>query len=350
MLISQGSSGSDRPFMVAVRSILAAFPRDTKARLVRERLIAPMIQQVFRRGLKGVDGDRQAYMGPLAHPSVFREEDIDLGAMIRLAQALRPDTIPPMVRLALRREDPPALVFADGLDERLFETPGAIARVWRGAGDARNFELEAQADDPNGHPVRFHWRLLRGDAERVRIERLDETGSRVRLTLGWHGAAPVPGRPEITSPRVDLAVFADNGHELSAPAFFSMLYPAHQSRTVDAAGHLLAIDHREGKRVYADPLIWPLRDWEDRFLQDAKGRVIGWTRTGPDGQARDFTAHGLEVLERDPDGRPALARRVTYPFARDDRGWLIVTETPGEARFRYRYAGPGDRIGQPVPE
>ena len=350
MLISQGSSGSDKPILGAIRAILAAFPPDTKARLVEERLITPMVQQVFRRGTVAVAGDREAYMGPLAHPSVFRREDIDLGTMIRLAQDLRPGTIPPMVRLALRREDPPEMVFADRLNARLFETPGAIARLWRGAGGTRTFELEARAEDPNGHAVTFHWRLLRGDADRVRIEPLDAAGTRVRLTLGWHDRAPVPGRPEITSPRVDIAVFADNGHQLSAPAFFSMLYPGHQARRQDAAGRLLSIDHREPGRTYADPLIWPRRDWEDRFLYDDEGRLTGWTRFGKDEAPRSFTAHGLEVLERDLDGRPSLARRVTYPGTRNKRGRLVITESPDTARFRYSYDGPDDRIGRPVPE
>jgi len=349
VLISQGSSGSDQPFLQAVRAILAAFPRDTKKRLVEERLIAPMIQQVFRRGLKGVAGDAQAYMSGRAHPPVFRAEDIDLGAMIRLAQALKSETIPPMVRLTLRRASAPGPAFADRLDERLFDTPGAIARVWRGVASQRVYEIEAQARDPNGRPLRFHWRILRGDPERIRIEPLDETGARVRVRLGWHEPTLVPGRPEITSLRVDIAVFADNGAELSAPAFFSMLFPAHQKRAF-GGGRLLVLDHRAGRKTYADPLIWPRRDWEDRFLYDGGGRLIGWTRRGPDGKVRSFTAHGLEVLETGPDGRPALARRVSYPVSRDKAGKLVVTEIPTGERFRYRYAGPDDRIGKPVSE
>ena len=349
VLISQGSSSSDRPHLQAIRAILAAFARDTKARLIEERLIAPMLQQVFRRGQKAIAGDPAAYMSGRAHPSAFRGEDIDLATMIRLAQALRPETIPPMVRLALRRESKPGPVFADRLGERLFDTPGAIARVWRGAAAIRVYEIEAQAKDPNGRKLGFHWRILRGDPGRIRIEPLDETGARVRVTLGWHEPSPVPGRPEIPSARVDIAVFADNGAELSAPAFFSMLYPAHQDRRFDA-GRLSAIDHRADRKTYVDPLIWPRRDWQDRFLRNAEGRTIGWTRQGPVGPARFFTAHGLEVLETGPDGRPARARRVTYPVSRDRSGGLQVTETPAEARFRYRYAGPDDRIGKPVPE
>lgn len=362
VLISQGSSSSDKPFLEAIRVILAALPRDTKKRLVEERLIAPMVQQVFRRALKGIAGDPAAYMSGIAHPSAFRGGDIDLGTAIRLAQALRPDTIPPMVTLAMRREGAPGPVFGDGLGERLFDTPGAVARVWRGAAPGRTYEIEARAEDPNGRALSFHWRILRGDPARIRIEPVDEagavtgeeTGARVRVRLGWHEPAPVPGRPRITSARVDIAVFADNGAELSAPAFFSVLFPAHQARTFDTAGRLLAIDHLAGipKRgnIYADPLIWPRREWEDRFVYDAGHRLAGWTRHGPGTRVRSFTAHGLEVVETGLDGRAVRARRVTYPVARRKSGHMIVTETPTDEHFRYRYAGPDDRIGTPVPE
>lgn len=134
---------------------LAAFPKGVKQRLVAEKLIAPMVQQIFRRGLKGQGGD--GYLGGRAHPSVIRGGDIDLAATIRMAQALRADQIPPMVRLVMHLETPPhASIFADGLTEVLFDTPGAIARVWRGSQAACAYELEAVAKDPNGRKLAFH--------------------------------------------------------------------------------------------------------------------------------------------------------------------------------------------------
>ena len=350
VLISQGRSSSDRPHLRAIQTILAALPRDVKARLTAEKLIAPMVQQIFRRGLKDVGPDD--YMTPKAHQSVVRGEDIDLGAMIRLAQAVRVDEIPPIVTLTMRRESPSDhTIFADGLTEKLFDTPGAIARIWRGMRPERQYEIEALAEDPNGRPLTFHWRVLRGDAQRIGIEPMNDTGNRVRITLPWHDLAPVLGRPEgappIASPRVDIAVFADNGVQISAPAFFTMLYPAHQARTHDAEGRLLSIDHKVVPSTYVDPVIWPRRDWEDQLLHDADRRIIGWTRRRGKQPARSFTAHGLEVLEMDGDGRPALARRVSYVLVPHKNGRLDVVETPGDERYRYTYADPADRIGTP---
>ena len=75
----------------------------------------------------------------------------------------------------------------------------------------------------------------------------------------------------------------------------------------------------------------------------------GWTRHRGGGPARSFTAHGHEVLERGPDTRPTLARRVSYPVGRLTDGALGVTETPGTRHFRYLYDGPDDLVGRAVP-
>jgi hypothetical protein len=159
---------------------------------------------------------------------------------------------------------------------------------------------------------------------------------------------PVAGRPEITSPRVDIAVFADNGAEISAPAFFSMLYPAHQARDYSDDGRALGIAYAAAGDTYTDPLIWPRKDWTDRFDYDVRGALLGWTRTTPAGERR-FTAHGLEVLETDALGRAVLARRVDYPVTRRDDGVAVVTPTPSEQRFHYDYNNDSDLIGHPVP-
>jgi hypothetical protein len=78
--------------------------------------------------------------------------------------------------------------------------------------------------DPNGRPLLFHWRVLRGDPERIKIVPVDETAATVELSIGWHERRPVHGRPELTTDRVDIAVFADNGRELSAPGFISVVF------------------------------------------------------------------------------------------------------------------------------
>lgn len=347
VLVSQGSSGSDIPLLRAVQAILAAFKPAVKARLTEARLIAPTVQQIFRRAQLGLtDAD---YMTPRAHPTVFRGEDIDLARAIRLAQALEPDALPPLAMLRLLATPPAAPgVFADGLSEALFETPAAIARVWRGLGAARTYRLAARGFDANGRALSYHWRVIRGDPERTLIEPLDAAGRQVSLTIPWHDPAPVAGRPEIRSARIDIAVFADNGVELSAPAFFSLSLPGHQRRELDAEGRVLAV-HAPAEGAYADPLIWPRRNWTDRFRHAPDGTLLGWTRTRPGAAPVEFTADGFEIATTDSQGRPRLVAEIAYPIGRTDKGYLTVTETPTGKRFRITYTGPQDRTGTRVP-
>lgn len=358
LLIAQGSSGSDRPILEALRAILAAFPPDVKRALKERNLVAPMVQQIFRRGQRGVL-TKEDYLSPRAHPVVFDGTRIELGRMIELANALREEEIPPVARLRVTSEESegaiPGLVTDEDIrEERLFDTPSAAARIWRGAGHTRRYTLDAGAtEDPNRRPLRFHWLVTQGRAQNVIIRPLDETGAQVEVTLLWDTPAPEALRPEITSPRVDIAAIADNGATLSAPAFFSMLYPAHQERIYETpegggAARLTKIDHTAGARarLYVDPMIWPRRDWSDSIIRDERGRFLGWTRARR-GAETHFSAHGLLVREEDEAGRPARAEAVEYALERDENGAPFIAETPTGRLFTYRYNGPEDRVGAP---
>jgi hypothetical protein len=292
--------------------------------------------------------DNDAYMGPLAHPSAFRADDIDLPRMIARANALSADTVPPAIRMRVIEEDRPRPgqeYFAREISEVLFDTPSAIARIWRSTASRRRMVLDAGATrDPNGRALSFHWRVLRGDGARIAIRRLDDTGARVEITLPWHERAPVPGRPKMSSDRVDIAVFADNGAEISAPGFLSLLFPGYQARSYDAEGQILSVDYTAPG--YADPLLFPARDWLDRYEYDGKGHLLGWARRRSDRITR-FTRDGLLVLEKDMLDRPVRAERVAYPVTLAADGRPVISEEPTGDLVIYRYAGPEDRIGSP---
>ena len=130
MIISQGSSGSDRPFLLAVAMTLAAFPPETRERLEKTGLIAPTIQMILRRSQRQVSS-RDTYFTGTAHPTVFRADQLRVDEMIGRAAAMRPETIPPMVRLTVEEEDFASAAGLGQLSERLFTTPSAIARLWR---------------------------------------------------------------------------------------------------------------------------------------------------------------------------------------------------------------------------
>ena len=125
--------------------------------------------------------------------------------MVGLANALTPDTVPPMVRLAVlseTRSTEGVDYFGEGLDERLFDTPPAIARIWRSRAARRSMVVSVEATrDLQGRSPDFAWRVLRGDPARTRIEPLDARGTRARITLDWQAprgrcrAVPTSCRP-----------------------------------------------------------------------------------------------------------------------------------------------------------
>jgi hypothetical protein len=108
--------------------------------------------------------------------------------MVSLANSIAPGDIPPQVRIRVIDETPGVAgrdYFGDGLSEQLFDTPGAVARIWRSRAHTRTFTVSAEAtQDPNDRPLAFHWRVLQGDPARVRITPLD-AGRRARIEIDW---------------------------------------------------------------------------------------------------------------------------------------------------------------------
>ncbi len=258
MVISQGSSGSDQPFLEALAMTLAALPPGTRTRLEKAGLIAPALQMILRRSLAPVT-TRAAYLSPAAHPPVFSRDDLRPGRMISLAAALTPETIAPMVRLEVGAEDF-AAASPDQRSERLYDTPSAIARIWRAdAGERQMTVSVADTFDPNGRPLTFSWVLLSGDPRHVTIEPVGPNGAQAQIRLTWHdpGAAGPTGRPP--SGRIDIGVFAWNGAQDSAPAMISVLLPLHEGRefTQDPEGAMRLTGRTPRPEYKPDPQLFP---------------------------------------------------------------------------------------------
>lgn len=327
-LTSQGSSHSDKPFLHAVALILAAFRPDTRARLQAEGLVAPTVQMVLRRAQTGVRR-RSDYLSGAAHPSAFHNRALAPAAMVALAGSLMPDGIPPLIQLAVLDEDFAPRAGLLGQSERLFDTPQAIARLWRGPAFRREMTLSAAGTtDPNGRPLRFDWVLLRGDPARVTITPLDEAGTRARVTLDWHEPRPAPAAfatPEVAplTSRVDIGVFAWNGAADAAPAFVSVAFPGHERRRYAPAPEgtmrLMEVDYDAlGRGTYYDPALWWSAPWTDRFTYDATGTLTGWTRsaTRPDMAPLapgDYTAEGQRRDARPFRYTPRTGPRTAPP-------------------------------------
>ncbi len=354
VIVSQGSSGSDLPFVQALAAILAAFTPETKNFLRSSRLVMPTVQMIFRKGQRTV-GNERTYLTGAAHPSVFRSGDIDLARMISLASRLKADEVPPMPVVEVIEEDealPGVDYFAPGLQEKLFDTPSAIARIVRSTSYTRRMVLSAQQTrDPTGRELTYHWTVLRGDAQRIQIRRLNEAGSKVELVVPWHERRPVPGHLDLTTDRVDIGLIVHNGEHHSAPAFVSFMFPGNQSRQYDERQRIVSVDYQapEISKRYVDPLLFPERDWKDVYEYDGEGRLLGWRRYR-EGEVTRYTRHGVQVVLTDALDRPMEGVDVTYRLIRSKSGTTRVVEEPIEGLVTYSYHSDEDGLGIRTPE
>lgn len=333
ILVSRGSSGSDRSFMEAVAMIMAAFRPDTKTRLVEENMLVSTVQMVFRRSLQNVRS-RETYFSGTAHPAVFSGREINLARMVSLANSITAEAIPPETRIRVESEDQAVEgvdFFGDGLSEQLFDTPQAAARIWRSKTPRRSMILSAgESRDANDRPLTFHWRLLQGDPERVTIEPLGN-GRRARVTLDWHDPFPISDDTPLTTARVDIGVFANNGVHDGAPAMLSWYFPPHETRLFepgpDGTRRIASIDYADPQKadVYADPLLFPRMDWRDAYHYEADGTLTGWTRHRDDA-AEEYTAEGQRILSGSGKNKPPDAVPVSHSVRTAADGTLFVVE------------------------
>ncbi|MEX5730171.1 hypothetical protein Ga0609869_003524 [Rhodovulum iodosum] len=320
MIVSQGSSGSDKPFLHALAMTLAAFRPDTRDALEEAGLVAPALQMILRRSLDGVE-TRDDYLSGRAHPTVFDAGRLRPLRMIEMAASLAPDALPPLVRLTVEAEDFGPAAGLAARDERLYDTPSAIARLWRGHAGRREMVLSARTmPAPRGREVNFRWVLLQGDPARVRITPEGPTGERARIEMDWQPALTQtdPDGQTRRRTRIDIGVFAETGETLSAPAIVSVSFPAHQLRRYepgpDGTPRLAEVDYDAARRgAPFDPLLYWSAPWRDVFVYAPDGTLAGWTRWGKNGREA-YGADGRRLgqvtmryeIERREDDLPVL--------------------------------------------
>lgn len=352
MLISVGSSGSDQPLLKAVAAILAAFRPEVKTFLIKNGLISPTVQWIFRRGQIGIDNDDD-YLTGRAHPSAFDGKRLNPLDMIERAHSLEAADVPPMVRFRVKEEsrgEAGTDTMLPSNDEALFDTPSAIARVVRSTAYTRRLVIDAsETADPNGRALTFHWSVLRGDKKRITVHLLNKAGSVAEIIIPWDAGAQPVGQPNITGDRVEIGVFANNGKNWSAPAFISLLYPANEKRTYRSDGKIAEVDYDDPRyqERYVDPVLFPVREWRDSYIYDKSGRLLGWTRSRGNAISR-FTRDGARVVDSDHLGRPLKAERVRYQFTRQPDGRLEVREVVTGTFVTYSYIDDNDFLGIPI--
>ena len=312
LIISQGSSGSDRVFLDAVACTLAAFRPEVKRKLTKAGTLMPTVQMILRSCYKsGVEP--ADYRNGETHPTVFDGKKIDVLKMVKMAHRIKLDETPPMVQLRVIEEDEPVVgrdYFAPAPRQKLFTTPSAIARVHRTTRHTFRMVVSAEGSrDLDGRKLTWHWKVLRGDADAITIRPLNDDRSIAELIVPYHARRPVRPNSPMESSRVDIGVFAHNGKHYSAPGFVSFVSLDNEERRYDEKNKIQSIQYNDGN--YSDPLIALAKSWRDEYKYDEAGQLVGWTRHRG-GATEDFTPQGALIKTRDDRGRPRLTRPVQY--------------------------------------
>lgn len=249
LLISQGSSYTDQPFMQAIPLALAAFRPEVKKKLVETGLLMPTIQQIFRQSNKHLKSPAE-YLTGKAHPPVFDGTWVDPLAMVKAAHELKSEEIAPIVSLKVLSEDRPVKdqdFFSNLPDEQLGNTPSVIARLFLGLQKTRKMSVTAASTkDPNGKPLKYTWVLLQGDPAKVRLKPKGENGSECDIEVDWQTRRPVSAGSPMESNRVDIGVFAHNGARYSAPSFVTWFFPDCEDRIYDEKGRIRQVSYMNG--------------------------------------------------------------------------------------------------------
>jgi hypothetical protein len=153
-----------------------------------------------------------------------------------------------------------------------------------------------------------------------------EEGGRLTLRSIRAGDGPVAGR--LT--RFERTML----QRLHAEVLAAVIYPRMVSHTY--------------KVNLVDQRISTPKFWRDIFQYDGKGTRTGWIRRDAEG-AKEFTADGGLVVEKDALGRPSKARVVRYEFDPPlDKPSSNRTLKPvlGDGLIEYEYENDVDRTGR----
>ena len=272
LIISQGSSGSDQPFMRAVAYTLAAFRPDVKQKLKESGFLMPTVQMLLRISSRRVANNTD-YLTGKVHPPVFQGDNVNTRKMVEAAHNITLSNLPPMARIRVVKEDMPVLgrdYFEPGRNEKLADSPAAVGRVFRGSAGTRKITIDASGStDLNGKPLKFFWSVLQGDANQVKINYLNEEQSMAEITVPYFDRFPVKVRPYIETNRVDIGVFVHNGTYYSPPAFLTFYTLDREVRTYAPDGKIVDIGYNAGTVSIS------VSDWA-ALLQMLKSEGTNW--------------------------------------------------------------------------
>ena len=197
-----GRSFSDQPYLRAALEVSRTLKPAVKKDVVRKGLLAPTIQTLIRKSLKGVTNDVD-YLSALAHPTAFPAGAVEMKRLTAAAATLAADTVPPLAAVTVKPDAPPP---PGKFPELTYGTAFAWAFVLRSDAEVRTFDLKARG------AAEYAFVQTHGAGVDVRIERQGPDAARV--VLDRRGLSPTN--------RVDIAVFGRNpGTGWGAPSYVS---------------------------------------------------------------------------------------------------------------------------------
>lgn len=243
VLISQGSSHSDMPFVKALLAAAAALRPDIQKQLIRQRILAPTLQALLRQSTTLVQKPEDYYSGK-AHPPVFDAGSLDELKMVTAAQIMSRLSIPPVAFFQVINEQPKPdsgdwFEVPEITTNALGTTPSFISRVFRSTSTIHEMRLSAaKSVDTEKRPLIYEWRLLQGDPKLVEILPSD-SGEEATIRVRWH--PPMQAASGIRTHRVDIGLFVRSPLAISAPAIVSFFMLPNEMRFFDPKGRLAEI-------------------------------------------------------------------------------------------------------------
>ena len=201
-LTAAGRSWSDLPYLRAALEASRSLPAETKKAAVARGLLAPTIQVLIRKSLKGVSNETD-YLSSKAHPTALPPNGLDIERLKTLSSAMKPSAIPPLAVVSVKprpvKDEPvwPELTYATGF---------AWAYVLRSEEQTRSFAIGAKGAGD------YMFSIVHDDLGAAKLERLGADSAVV--TLDKSRMSPTN--------RVDVAVFGRYpGTGWGAPSYIS---------------------------------------------------------------------------------------------------------------------------------
>ena len=209
------------PFLEAALEASRSFSPSLKQQLVAKGLLAPTVQMILRRSIKGVETDED-YLTSKAHPTCFRAKDMDFGRVKTFASEMKIEDIPPVANIPVVA--PEKLSYKGTFPELTYASNNAWAFVLRAEKPERSFLVKATGGEA------YAFKIVHDDLGAAHIEQPKKDVA--KITLDKTLMTP--------SNRVDLAVFAKSAtSSWGAPSFVSFA-------VVDP------------EAAYSDPVLTPL--------------------------------------------------------------------------------------------